>query len=109
MRITRYKYDCIECENCRENIYDISCYVNDRIHVRVHVYWNDRLRQNETFITISKGYDKDEATDIGLYIREANTQYFNKLNEKYDWFRDELAKTGHSFAEFCILLQELCS
>ncbi len=109
MSITRYKYDCVECENCSENLYDISCYVNDRIHIRVHEYWNNRLRQNESFITISKGYDKDEATDIDLYIRDVNTHYFNKLNEKYDWVRVELGKTGHSFDEFCIVLQALCS
>lgn len=110
MRITGYKYDCIECENCSENIYDISCYVNDCIRVNVHIFSNTILKRcASNIITISKSYDKDEATDIDLYIRDANAQYFNRLNEKYDWLRDELAKTGNTFAEFCIVLQALCS
>jgi hypothetical protein len=108
MCITGYKYNCVECENCKENIYDISCYVNSSVHVHVHIYWNDRLRHNDCLITISKIYDKDASTDIVLYKHDANTQYFNRLNEKYDWFRDELAKTGHSFADFSVVLQALC-
>lgn len=110
MHVTGYKCVCLEFDNWREDRTDITCYVNDCIHVHVNVYWNDRLRLNESFITISKDHDTDASMneDISLYIREANTQYFNNLRSEHKWLSEEFSKTGHSFEEFCIVLQALC-
>lgn len=110
MVITGYKNDYKECENCKEFVSNISCYVNG-IRVIVDVSFSSKYTMNIHIITISNDNDaivfRLYQTDI-QHLCDRNGHYRNDLH-KYDWLVSNLAKTGHTVSEFAVILQALCS
>lgn len=86
------------CPNCDDEVLDIACNING-IYVNIHKVWADRLRMNNFIFNI--GYK------ICFTRYESDLKYITSIDNK--WLESELAKTGHTIPEFCIVLQTLCN